>query len=135
MEQRGQVVVIGATNRLSAVDPAALRPGRFGVHLVLSLPDAAERAEILRIHLRQVIQTDSGPSLNQLLEYLVPRTTGCSGAHIAYLCQTAKLAAWTSSDADSVKPVRLTHFDYALEALRSGSLSSGGPAEGKVGTL
>src|ERR1051325_3028056 len=52
MEQRSQVLVIGATNNVDLVDPAALRPGRFGVHLYVGLPDADERSAILRIHLR-----------------------------------------------------------------------------------
>jgi transitional endoplasmic reticulum ATPase len=91
MEQRSQVLVIGATNSVGLVDPAALRPGRFGVHLYVGLPEAADRAEILRIHLRQA--TLAGISLDDLIRRLVELSDGLSGADLAFLCQTAKLHA------------------------------------------
>ena len=50
LDSRGQVVVIGATNRPDAIDPALRRPGRFDRELLFPLPDAAARAEILKIH-------------------------------------------------------------------------------------
>jgi transitional endoplasmic reticulum ATPase len=84
LQQRSQVLVIGATNALELVDPAALRPGRFGVHLYVGLPDEAERAEILRIHLRE-------PELD--VSSLAASTEGMSGADLALVCQTARLRA------------------------------------------
>lgn len=92
MADRGQVVVIGATNRIEMVDPAALRPGRFGVHLRVDLPDAEERAEILAIHLRGA-RFVGGFDLDAAIEHLVDRTEGRVGAELAFLCQNAKLAA------------------------------------------
>jgi hypothetical protein len=50
LDSRGQVVVIGATNRPDAIDPALRRPGRFDRELTFSLPDATARAAILDIH-------------------------------------------------------------------------------------
>ena len=50
LDSRGQVVVIGATNRPDAVDPALRRPGRFDRELLFPLPDAAARASILDIN-------------------------------------------------------------------------------------
>ena len=50
LDARGQVVVLGATNRPDAVDPALRRPGRFDRELPFTLPDAASREEILRVH-------------------------------------------------------------------------------------
>lgn len=50
LDSRGQVVVIGATNRPDAIDPALRRPGRFDRELSFSLPDASARASILNIH-------------------------------------------------------------------------------------
>ena len=50
LDSRGQVVVIGATNRPDAIDPALRRPGRFDRELLFSLPDANARAAILSIH-------------------------------------------------------------------------------------
>lgn len=49
---RGQVVVIGATNRVDAIDPALRRPGRFDRELYFSLPNKTARREILDIHLQ-----------------------------------------------------------------------------------
>ena len=50
LDSRGQVVVIGATNRPDAIDPALRRPGRFDRELLFPLPDAVARREILDIH-------------------------------------------------------------------------------------
>jgi SpoVK/Ycf46/Vps4 family AAA+-type ATPase len=53
LDSRGQVVVIGATNRPDAVDPALRRPGRFDRELLFPLPDAQARSAILDIHTRK----------------------------------------------------------------------------------
>ena len=50
LDHRGQVVVIGATNRPDAIDPALRRPGRFDRELVFTLPNASARRAILDIH-------------------------------------------------------------------------------------
>jgi SpoVK/Ycf46/Vps4 family AAA+-type ATPase len=50
LDSRGQVVVIGATNRPDAIDPALRRPGRFDRELAFPLPDPVARASILDIH-------------------------------------------------------------------------------------
>ncbi len=78
MESRSQVIVIGATNRIAMVDPAALRPGRFGVHLQVGLPDASEREEILQIHLADA-ELEVGLSLGQLVSHVVAETEGDGG--------------------------------------------------------
>ena len=52
MEERGQVVVIGATNRVDAIDPALRRPGRFDREIHVGVPDTKDRYEILQIHTR-----------------------------------------------------------------------------------
>ncbi|RLG26829.1 AAA family ATPase [Methanosarcinales archaeon] len=52
LEERGQVVVIGATNRIDAVDPALRRPGRFDREVEIGVPDRQGRKEILQIHSR-----------------------------------------------------------------------------------
>lgn len=113
MGQLDQVIVIGATNRISAVDPAALRPGRFGVHLHIDLPDASDRAMILRIHLRDAA-LGPGLTLDQLVEDLVARTGGQSGAELAFLCQNAKLAALDANDFEADPRLDVAHFDALL---------------------
>ncbi|MFB5600103.1 MAG: CDC48 family AAA ATPase [Nitrososphaeraceae archaeon] len=52
MSARGKVVVIGATNRLNAIDPALRRPGRFDREIEIGVPDKEGRYEILQIHTR-----------------------------------------------------------------------------------
>jgi transitional endoplasmic reticulum ATPase len=52
LEERGQVVVIGATNRLDAIDPALRRPGRFDREIDIGVPTETDRREVLRIHTR-----------------------------------------------------------------------------------
>ncbi|HEY7062976.1 MAG TPA: AAA family ATPase [Chloroflexota bacterium] len=115
MEPRGQVLVLGATNRLAMVDPAALRPGRFGVHVYVGLPNDADRADILRVHLRGATLA-AGLAPDDLIAPLVPLTAGFSGADIAFLCQTAKLHAL---DAAAGGPPQLSaaHFPAALADL------------------
>lgn len=52
LEERGQVVVIGATNRIDAIDPALRRPGRFDREVEIGVPDQIDRLEIFQIHTR-----------------------------------------------------------------------------------
>ncbi|RVE62455.1 hypothetical protein OJAV_G00157590 [Oryzias javanicus] len=53
LDSRGEVVVIGATNRLDSIDPALRRPGRFDREFLFGLPDREARKEILKIHTKQ----------------------------------------------------------------------------------
>lgn len=52
MSSRGKVVVIGATNRVNAIDPALRRPGRFDREIEIGVPDRNGRLEILQVHTR-----------------------------------------------------------------------------------
>ncbi len=62
MEERGQVVVIGATNRVDAIDPALRRPGRFDREIHIGVPDINDRYEILQIHTRGMpLERDEEP--------------------------------------------------------------------------
>lgn len=113
MEQRSQVIVIGATNRLAMVDDAALRRGRFGIHLHVGLPDAQEREEILRIHLNGAALR-SDVTLADLCVRLAARTEGASGADLAFLCQSAKLAALQEVNFAGEPKLADVHFDVAV---------------------
>ncbi len=80
------VFVVGATNRLEQLDPAALRPGRFDHLVEVPLPDRAARAAIFAVHLDgRPLTEDVDPSA------LVEATAGLSGADIAEICRGA---AW-----------------------------------------
>ena len=50
---RGQIIIIGATNRVDSIDPALRRPGRFDRELVFNLPSRKARKQILSIHTRE----------------------------------------------------------------------------------
>ncbi len=54
LEERGQVVVIGATNRLDAIDQALRRPGRFDREIEIGVPSESDRQEILKIHTKRM---------------------------------------------------------------------------------
>ncbi|HWP28947.1 MAG TPA: AAA family ATPase [Chloroflexota bacterium] len=114
LEPLGEVIVLGATNRLDLIDPSVLRPGRFSTHILVPLPEEADRAEILRIHLRGVPLAADSP-LEAIVGYLVPRTAGWSGADLRLLCDEAKLLALQEAADGPV--LRLEHFVRALSRL------------------
>ena len=88
LRNRGQVIVIGATNVPDMVDPALRRPGRFDRELSINPPDRFGRLKILKIHTR-LMTIDS--SVN--LEKLAQMTHGFVGADIAILCKEAGMNA------------------------------------------
>jgi len=66
MDGRGQVIVIGATNRPDAVDPALRRPGRFDREFYFPLPNKEARKKIIGINTRKWTPQLSDPVLDQL---------------------------------------------------------------------
>uniref|UniRef100_A0A4W4E9V0 ATPase family AAA domain-containing protein 2 n=1 Tax=Electrophorus electricus TaxID=8005 RepID=A0A4W4E9V0_ELEEL len=89
LDARGEVVVIGATNRLDSIDPALRRPGRFDREFLFSLPDREARKEILKIHTRQW-----SPQLSEaFLEELADKCVGYCGADLKAVCAEAALCA------------------------------------------
>jgi transitional endoplasmic reticulum ATPase len=88
LETRGQVVVIAATNRVDAVDPALRRPGRFDREIDIGVPDETGREEILRIHTRGMPLSDD---VN--LSTLADDTHGFVGADIESLTKEAAMRA------------------------------------------
>ncbi|BDZ72081.1 CDC48 family AAA ATPase [Methanobacterium petrolearium] len=88
LKERGKVIVIGATNRPDALDPALRRPGRFDREIELRVPDRDGRAEILEIHTRAMPLADD-VDVNRLAE----ATHGFVGADLAALCREAAMNA------------------------------------------
>lgn len=86
MEQRGRVIVIGATNRVDAIDPALRRPGRFDREIDIGVPTPSDRHEILLIHTRGMPLEDD---VN--IESLSSRTHGFVGADISALAKEAAM--------------------------------------------
>ncbi|KAK3340208.1 hypothetical protein B0H65DRAFT_430337 [Neurospora tetraspora] len=87
MDGRGQVIVIGATNRPDNIDPALRRPGRFDREFYFPLPDIEGRRSILDIHTK-----DWGLS-NEFKDQLAQFTKGYGGADLRALCTEAALNA------------------------------------------
>jgi transitional endoplasmic reticulum ATPase len=92
LKARGQVVVIGATNRVNALDPALRRPGRFDREIEIGVPDEVGRLEILHIHSREMPLTVSGEGLVELGN-LAKVTHGFVGADLQALCREAAMKA------------------------------------------
>ena len=88
MSTRGKVVVIGATNRINAIDPALRRPGRFDREIEIGVPDRNGRLEILQIHTRGMpIAKDVN------LEKLADISHGFVGADLQALAKEAAIRA------------------------------------------
>lgn len=85
LKSRGSVVVIGATNRPDAVDPALRRPGRFDREVYFPLPSLEDRAAILELHTRKWPKPVSGT----LLKWVARKTVGFAGADLQSLCTQA----------------------------------------------
>ena len=86
LEARGKVIVIAATNRPNALDPALRRPGRFDREIEIKVPDKRGRLEILQIHARNMpLDTD----VDQ--DKVAAVTHGFVGADLEYLCKEAAM--------------------------------------------
>jgi transitional endoplasmic reticulum ATPase len=88
LKERGKVIVIGATNRPDALDPALRRPGRFDREIELRVPDRDGRTEILEIHTRAMPLSDDVD-----IKELAETTHGFVGADLAALCREAAMNA------------------------------------------
>ncbi|MDQ2051783.1 AAA family ATPase [Natronolimnohabitans sp. A-GB9] len=102
MDNSEQVVVIGTTNRVDAVDPAIRRPGRFDREIEIGVPDADARAEILRVHARDVALGDDVD-----LEQYAESTHGFVGADLENLLRESAMCALRrvreESDGDDIR--------------------------------
>ena len=88
LKSRGQVVVIGATNRPDALDLALRRPGRFDREIEIGVPDRNGRLEVLQIHTRGMPLAK-----NVVLERLADVTHGFVGADLQALCKESAMRA------------------------------------------
>lgn len=134
MDNRGQVVVIGATNRPDSVDPALRRPGRFDREFYFPLPDFEARQKILEIHTNKWQPVPS----QELLQSIAHQTKGYGGADLRALATEAALLAinraypqiYNSSqklsvDAASIQ-VRPQDFTLALERIQPSTARAAG---------
>ncbi len=122
LNERGQVIVLAATNRPDSIDPALRRPGRFDREISIGVPDRKGRKEILQIHVKGL------PVKDVNLDRIADMTPGFTGADLAGLVKEASLLAirriLPKIDLDEEIPpeilgkIRVTMRDF-VEALRS----------------
>ena len=126
MKERGKVIVIGATNRPDALDPALRRPGRFDREIEIRPPDKRARKLILQVHTRNM-PLDEDVDLDKLAEL----THGYTGADLAALAKEAAMSALRrfiregkvdlyqakELPADMLKKIRVKMSDF-LEAMK-----------------
>jgi transitional endoplasmic reticulum ATPase len=110
MNDLGRVCVIATTNRLSALDPALRRPGRFDHEIEIGLPDAEARLHILKIHTKDM---PIAPDLN--LKQLSALTRDYSGADLEALCREAALVCMR-------RTINLRDFEKRISTHKLGSL-------------
>ena len=130
LKSRGQVIVIGATNRPNSMDGALRRFGRFDREIDIGIPDEVGRMEILRIHTKNMKLSDDVD-----LEAVAKETHGFVGADLAQLCSEAALQCIREKmhlidmDADTIDAevlesmaVSNEHFKYAMGTTNPSSL-------------
>ncbi|EAL92332.1 vesicular fusion ATPase, putative [Aspergillus fumigatus A1163] len=127
VDQLNNILLIGMTNRKDMIDEALLRPGRLELHMEISLPDEAGRAQILKIHTQKMRENNIlDPDVD--LAELALLTKNFSGAEIAGLVKSASSFAFTrhvkvgtmagiSEDVVNMK-VNRADFYHALEEVQ-----------------
>ncbi|MFB6136652.1 MAG: CDC48 family AAA ATPase [Halobacteriaceae archaeon] len=123
LEARGEVVVIGATNRVDAIDPALRRPGRFDREVEVGVPSREERAEILGIHTRGMPLSDDVD-----VARVAAQTHGFVGADLRALATEAAMRALrrvreTGEDVDAEElVVTRGDFERALSSVEPSAM-------------
>ncbi|MFA9515991.1 AAA family ATPase [Halopenitus sp. H-Gu1] len=121
LDARGEVIVIGATNRVDVLDPALRRGGRFDREIEIGVPGEAGRRQILEVHTRRMpLAADVD------LGRIAGRTYGFVGADIESLTQEAAMTALrrTRDAGESLEGVEVTRadFDRALSAVEPSAM-------------
>ena len=91
LEGRGKVIVIAATNRPNAIDPALRRPGRFDREIEIKVPDKKGRKDILAIHSRNMPLAADDQELPVNIDKIASVSHGYVGADLEYLCKEAAM--------------------------------------------
>ena len=125
-DQADGVVVLAATNRPDALDPALRRPGRFDRQVTVPLPDRAERSAILAAHARG---KDLGPDTD--FDEIAAATPGFSGADLANLVNEAAVTAVRAGRTS----LTAADFDVARDRMLLGTRHSSPPAPGELATV
>lgn len=109
MASKSGVLMLASTNRSDILDNALLRPGRFDRHILIDLPNLAERKEIFEKHLSGIKLQNGDPT--KYSSRLATLTPGFSGADIANVCNESALHAARTNQ----KFVTEKNMEYAVE--------------------
>ncbi|WP_327050869.1 CDC48 family AAA ATPase [Halomicrococcus gelatinilyticus] len=112
LEEAGDVMVIGATNRPDMIDPALIRSGRFDRLVMIGEPDTDGREQILKIHTRET-PLAADVSLRELAEM----TDGYVGSDLESIAREAAIEALREDD--DAEEVEMRHFRSAMESVRA----------------
>ncbi|NXT03624.1 SPA5L protein, partial [Jacana jacana] len=116
----GKMVIMAATNRPDALDPALRRPGRFDREIIIGTPTLTQRRSILQL-LTSSMPISAGVDLAKLAEM----TTGYVGADLTALCREAAMQAVCHSYLDSAETViNMADFQEAFKKIQPSSLRS-----------
>ena len=107
LDSRGEVIIIGATNRIDSIDPALRRPGRFDREILFKLPGADARKQILKIHTSEWEQKPGEEFLNEI----ATKTAGYCGADLKALCTESVLNALRRTYPAVYKTQKKIHID------------------------
>ena len=112
-EQRGDVKIIGATNRVDILDPALLRPGRFDRMIYFPIPDELTRKSIFKIHTRSL-------KVEEAIDFkrLVNLTEGATGADIKAICTEAGMFAIRKEAESIVRKDFLEAIDKVMKKVK-----------------
>ncbi|MBZ6494075.1 AAA family ATPase [Natrinema longum] len=125
LDARGEVIVIGATNRVDTIDPALRRGGRFDREIQIGVPDEEGRREILEVHTRGMPLADDVD-----VDGIARRTHGFVGADLDAVASEAAMAAIRDRPTDTDErrdwnrnpTVRKAHFDAALASVEPSAM-------------
>ncbi len=119
MQGRDNVIVIGATNRRDAMDPALRRPGRFDREIEIGVPDREGRKEILEVHTRQMPISDDYD-----VEWVLENSYGFVGADLAALVRESAMKALRrylpeiDLEEDTIPPEVLEKMEVRMDDFR-----------------
>jgi len=116
IETFGRIVVVAATNRIDLLDPAILRPGRFGIHIHVPLPELADRKAVLELKLKATPFKNEA-SKKKVIAEIAQKTDGFSGAELEALCNDARLNALKEVDFKGSGYLQEVHFLRSLDEM------------------
>jgi len=125
-DNRGDVKIIGATNRIDILDPALLRPGRFDRIIEIPLPDVEGRLAIFRIHTKKITLADDVDLLA-----LARITEGKNGADLSAICMEAGMFAIR----DERSSVTMLDFEKAIRKISADFDRNKVSQMGSIGTM